>query len=83
MYEPKSNLEEKSTLASWNMVFLKNIPIYFQINSTSDIRSVKRNELSFFSIDTYKPLSALVHIDEIQVQKPILVVVTDQIADHI
>ena len=54
--------------------FLKNRPIHFHINSTSVIRPVKRNQLSFSSIEINKPLPAPVQclIDQIQVQKPIL-----------
>ena len=57
-------------------LFLKNRPIYFHINSTSAIRLVKRNQLSFSSIEINKPLPAPVHsslVDQIQVQKPVLV----------
>ena len=39
----------------------KNRLIHFHINSTSVIRPVKRNELSFFSIEYNKPLLATVH----------------------
>ena len=42
--------------------FLKNTPIYFQINRTSVIRPVKRNQLSFPSIEINKPLLTPVHI---------------------
>ena len=38
--------------------FLKNRPIYFHVNSTSVIRQVKQNQLSFFSIKINKPLPA-------------------------
>ena len=66
------------------MIFLKNRPIHFNINSTSVIRPVKQNQLSFSSIEINKPLPAPVQflVDEIQVQKPILVVATDQMPDH-
>ena len=54
--------------------FLKNRPIHFHMNSTSVLRPVKRNELSFSSIDwnqqvtSYPSTQCLV--DQIQVQKP-------------
>ena len=38
--------------------FLKNRPIHFHINSTSVIRSVKGNKLSFTSIEINRPLPA-------------------------
>ena len=41
--------------------FHKNRPIQFNINITSVIRLVKRNQLSFSSIEIYKPLPAPVH----------------------
>ena len=41
--------------------FLKNRSIYFYINSTSVIKLVKRNKLSFSSIEINKPLPARVH----------------------
>ena len=41
--------------------FFKNRPNYFHINSTSVIRLVKQNQLSFSSIEINKPLPALVH----------------------
>ena len=65
--------------------FLKNRPIHFHIRSTSIIRRAKRNQLSFSSIEINKPLPAPVQclVDQIQVQKPILVVVTNQMPDHI
>ena len=65
--------------------FLKNRPIYFHINNTSDIRSVKQNQLSFSSIEINKPLPAPSQqclVDQIQVQKPILVAATDQMPNH-
>ena len=65
--------------------FLKNRPIHFHINRTTVIRPVKRNQLSFPSIEINKPLLTPVQclVDQIQVQKPILVVATDQMPDHI
>ena len=41
--------------------FLKNRPIHFHINRTSAIIPVKRNQLSFTSIEINKPLSSPVH----------------------
>ena len=43
------------------LFFLKNRPIHFQINSTSVIRLVKQNQLSFSSIEINKPLLVPVH----------------------
>ena len=48
----------KSAPASQKIIFLKNRPINFHINSTSVIRLVKQNELSFSSIEINKPLPA-------------------------
>ena len=66
------------------LFFLKNRPISFHINSTSVIRLIKQNQLRFFSIGINKPLPAPVHslLDQINVQKPILIVTTDQMHDH-
>ena len=65
-------------------VFLKNRPIHFHINSTSVIRLIKWNQLSFFSIEINTPLPASVQClaDQIQVQMPILVTATYQMPDH-
>ena len=48
------------------------------------MRPVKQKKLSFPNIEINKSLSALLYCvtDQIQVQKPILVVVTDQMPDH-
>ena len=48
------------------------------------IRPVKQNQLSFSSTEINKPLPAPIQclVDEIQVQKTILVVATDQMPDH-
>ena len=64
--------------------FLKNRPIHFYINSTSVIRLVKRNQLSFSSNETDKPLLAPVQclMDQIQVRNPILVVAANQMPNH-
>ena len=67
-------------------LFLENRPIHFHINNTSINRPVKRNQLSFSSIKINKPLPAPVSqclVDLIQAQKPILVLATDQMPDHI
>ena len=66
------------------MSFLQNRPIHFHINSTSVIRPVKQNQLNFFSTEKNKPLLPQLQcfVDQIQVNKPILVVTTDQIPDH-
>ena len=55
-----------------------NRPIHFHINSTS-VWAVKQKQLSFSSIEIKKPLPAPVQclIDQIQDQKPILVIATD------
>ena len=64
--------------------FLSNRPIHFHINSTSAIRPVKQKKLNFSNIEINKSLSALVYCvsEQIQVQKPVQVVVTDQMPDH-
>ena len=70
------------------MIFLKSRPIHFHINGVSVIRPVKRNQLSFSSIEINKPLAAPVYsvLYVIENQKPILVVTTDtrsdQMPDH-
>ena len=42
-------------------IFLKNRPIHFHINSTSLIRLIKQNQLSFSSIEINKPIPAPIH----------------------
>ena len=63
---------------------LKNKSTHFHINSTSVIKRMKRNQLRFSSTEINKPLSAPVQclIDQIKVQRSILVSVTDQMPDH-
>ena len=66
--------------------FLKIRAIHFYINSTSVFRPVKRNWLSFPSIEINTPLPALIPqclVGQIQVQAPILVVAKYQMPDHI
>ena len=65
--------------------FLKNRSIHLHINSTSVFRLVKRNSLRFSNIKINKLLPAPVQclVGQIQVQKPILVVDTGQMPDHI
>ena len=43
------------------LFFLKNRPIHFHIHSTSVIRLVRQNQLSFSGIEINKPLPAPVH----------------------
>ena len=43
------------------MIFPQEQTPHFHINSTSTIRPVKRNQLSFSSIEIFKPLPAPVH----------------------
>ena len=50
---------EPKHLKRW--FFLKNRSIHFHTNSTSVIRPIKRNQLSFFSIEINKPLPAPVY----------------------
>ena len=59
--------------------FFKNSPNDYHINSTRVIRPVKRNKLSFSSIEIKNPKAISSPnpqclVDQIQVQKPILVV---------
>ena len=62
MYEPQSNIEEKVNPRILKADFLiNNRPIHFHINSTSIFRLVKWNYLSFFNIETSKPLPAPVY----------------------
>ena len=64
---------------------LKNRPIHFYINSTSVIRPVKWNQLSFPNIEINQPFSApdsnVLKI-RFYVKKPILIVATDQMPDQ-
>ena len=64
--------------------FLKKRCTHSHINSTSVIRLIKWNKLSFYIIYFNKPLPALNQclVDQIQAQKPILAVATDQMPDH-
>ena len=84
MKESQSNLEEKV-----NPIILKDdfssrtaSSIFTSIESLLLDRS---NETSFSNINTNKPLLAPVQClaDQIQVQKPIQVLATDQMPDHI
>ena len=63
---------------------VKNKSIHFHIGSTSVIILVKRNQLSFsrFEINKLLPAPFQCLVGQIQVQKPILVVTTDQMTDH-
>ena len=51
MWEPQCSLEEKVNPSIFNdeLSQVKNRPIYFHITSTSVIRQVKQNQLSFSS----------------------------------
>ena len=75
---------ESQPLHLKRLFLLKNRPIHFHINSTKVFRLVKQKQLSFSGIQINKPLPAPVQclIDQIQVQKQLLVVVTDQMPDH-
>ena len=86
LQESQSNLEEKVNPSILKDDFSPRTdrPIHFPINSTSVIRSVKRNQFCFSSIEINKPLPAPVQClaGQIQVQKPILLVATDQMLDQ-
>ena len=57
--------------------------IHFHINSTSVIRLIKQNQQSFSSIEMNKLLLAPTGlVDQIQVQKPILVTATDLMPEN-
>ena len=67
------------------MIFPQEL-IHFHINNTRIIRPVKGNELSFSSTKMNNATfcaSPQCLVDQIQVQKPILVVVTDKMPDPI
>ena len=67
-------------------LFLNNSPIRFHVSSSSVIRLVIRNKSSCSSIEVNEPLPALISqslVDQIQVQKPILLFPWDQMTDHI
>ena len=65
--------------------FLKKRPIHFHINSTSVVGPVKRIQVSSSGTEISKPLSVPVQciVDQIKVQKPILVVATNRIESSI
>ena len=56
MWDSQSNLYKKDNFRIWKDDF-----DHFNIISTSVVRLVKRNKLSFSSIEIKKPLSVLVH----------------------
>ena len=67
------------------MIFPQEQVHHFHINGTSVIGPVKRNQLSFPALKSTRVTScpSLQYlVDQIQVQEPILVVVTDQMPDH-
>ena len=65
------------------MIFNQEQTNHFRINSTSVTRPIKLNKLSIYSIEINKPLPApQCLVDQIQVQKTILVVATDQMPDR-
>ena len=72
----------KERLKRWFL--LKSKPIHFHINSTRLIRPVKRKKLSFSCLEMIKPVPAKVQcfVGQIQVQKSILFVATDQMPGH-
>ena len=88
---PPSTIRKLNQLSQFRLIFssvkkkliffLKNRSIQFFINSTSVIRMVKRNHLSFSSIEINKPLPDPV-VDQIQAQDPILVAARVQMPDH-
>ena len=78
------SFEEKFQFKNFKKFFLQNKPIHFHINRTSVVRPVKQNQLSFPSTEINKPLlpQSIVSRRSDSVQKPIQVVVTDQMPDH-
>ena len=67
--------------------FLENIPIHFHINTPVLLDRSNETSLVFSSIEINKPRptscpSPRYLLDQIQVQKPILVAATDQMPDH-
>ena len=63
--------------------FFKNRPIRFHFNSTSVIRPIKQNKLSHWNQHATSWPSQQFLVDHIQVHKPIQVVATGQMPDHI
>ena len=65
--------------------FLKNRPTHFHINSTSVIRPIKLDQLRF-SVKINKSLPSWsitqCFINQVQIQKPILVAATNHMPDH-
>ena len=57
-------------------------PIHFHINSTNVIRPVKQNQLIFSSRQVTSCLTPQYLVDQIQVQKSIVVAATDQMPVH-
>ena len=88
MLRPQSNLEEKEnpSILKNRPIVLKNRPIHFHMNSTSVIRPVKRNKFSFSRIEISRIVSQVRFKFQIQgqtqVQKPDIVVATNQMPDH-
>ena len=86
MWEPQSNAEEKdnATIKIW--FFLKNWHICFNINSTSVIKSINQTKsieiLQHWNQQDTSCPSPQYLVDQIQVQKPILAFVADQMSDH-
>ena len=66
------------------MILPQEQTIHFRINSTSVIRPVKQNQFSFSSVEinTTLPTTVKCLVDQIQIQKPTLIVPTDQLPDH-
>ena len=84
MQEPQSNLEEKLNPSILKDDFSSRTdpPIFLSIAPV--VKLFKPNQLSFSSNEINKPLPAnsQYFVDQTQVQKPILVVATDQMPDH-
>ena len=67
------------------LFFLNSRSILFHISDTGVIRPVKRKPAEFFQHGNQQPTycpSPPCLVDQIQIQKPILIVATDQMPDH-
>ena len=76
--EPRYNLEKKDAPIILNDHFFQG-HTHFHFNSTSVVRLVRRNQLSFSSFEINKER----HVGQIQVQKLAVLVTTNQMFDNI
>ena len=78
MLEPRQNLEKKDTPSILKDHFFQG-HTHFHFNSTSVVRMVRRNQLSFSSLEINKER----RVGQIQVQKLAVLVTINQMPDNI